>query len=187
MFVAILIICGAMTSCKKESVGSAPIEAAVVEGEETYFTAIEKYLADSIGRGYSQGDVCIPFIVFVAADERNADDILVWGDFWVDNYILSGDTLKTISGGSHPGLMHVRQTGTGYEVTAFEQTVDGAGNMKSAKKIFGDKFARYQTMSSDMKNREAIRTQAIADYVRQHGLTATMYQDAGWKAVALPK
>jgi len=35
-----------------------------------------------------------------------------------------GDTLKCVSGDSHPGLLHNRQTGKGFEVTAFDQVED---------------------------------------------------------------
>lgn len=51
-------------------------------------------------------------------DERDVEDIKVWGDFWVFNYDQVGDTLKCVSGGSHPGLLHIRQTEKGFEVTA---------------------------------------------------------------------
>ena len=92
----------------------------VQEAETTYFPAIERYLVKECGSKYLKGQYCIPFQTVVAVDERNAEDILVWGDFWVFNYNLAGDTLETVSGGSHPGLMHIKQTDTGFELTAFD-------------------------------------------------------------------
>ena len=48
----------------------------------------------------------------VEVDESDSADVRVWGDFWVFNYNISGDTLKTVSGGDHPGLFHLVKTGT---------------------------------------------------------------------------
>ena len=88
------------------------------ERETNYFPAIDRYLADSIGSQYAKGEHCVPIHSIVRVDERNSEDILVWGDFWVFNYNQVGDTLKCVSGGSHPGLLHIRQTEKGFEVTA---------------------------------------------------------------------
>ena len=78
--------------------------------KETYLSAICRYMTE-IGTEYAQGEYCIPYFLIVAADTASLDDIRVWGDFWVENYNLAGDTLKTVSGGSHPGCMHVKKTG----------------------------------------------------------------------------
>ncbi len=154
--------------------------------QATYLTAIDSYLVSEIGRAYLQGTYCIPFHNIVEVDESNADDILVWGDFWVFQYNVSGDTLKTVSGGSHPGLMHVRQTESNFEVTGFDGVEDGASYLPTAKVIFGELFDDFQAVASDDKKREELRTITIADYVRKHSLPVTMYQDYGWPAVKLP-
>ena len=88
--------------------------------------AVDKYLVETIGKQYAQADVCIPLQIWVASDENYDNNIKVWGDFWVFNYSIAGDTLKTASGGSHPGLMHLKKVGNGYKVTAFEQLGDGS-------------------------------------------------------------
>ena len=98
-----------------------------------------------------------------------------------------GDTLKTVSGGNHPGLMHVRQTDAGFEVTGFDQVADGSDNLKSAKQIFGEKFDAFQAIQSDEQKREQIRTEVLAEYVKSHNLAATLYQDYGWPAKELGK
>lgn len=153
----------------------------------TYFMAIDDYLTNVIGKQYSQGDVCIPCIMTVAVDESNADDILVWGDFWVFNYQVIGDLLRTVSGGGHPGLMHVRQTDNTFEVTRFEGVEDGSRYMESAKRIFGEKYNDFNRINSDGEKREAIRKDIIAQYVKDHRLPVLRYQDNGWPAINLPK
>jgi hypothetical protein len=111
----------------------------------------------------------------------------MWGDFWVFNYDVAGDTLKTVSGGNHPGLMHLKKTDKGFEVTGFDAVEDGAGNMESAKRIFGDNFDAFWELNSNQEKREDVRLHFIADYVKKHNLTVKMVQDYGWPAVALPE
>ena len=156
------------------------------EKETNYFPAIERYLTTEFGSKYLEGQYCIPFQTVVAVDERNPDDILVWGDFWVFNYNLVADTLETISGGSHPGLMHIKQTDTGFDVIGFDQVEDGSRNIPTAKKIFGDKYDVFRAINSDEKRRERHRAEVLANYVKEHNIPATKYQDYGWPVKDLP-
>ena len=155
--------------------------------ETTYFQAIDRYLVSEIGKHYAEAQHCVPFHSIVGVDESNADDILVWGDFWVLNYNQVGDTLKCVSGGNHPGLIHVRQTENGFEVTAFDQVEDGSNNLPSAKKIFGEKYDAFHAINSDEQMREKLRAEVLAEYVKTHNLSVTMYQDYGWSAKKLEK
>ena len=159
----------------------------VTDQEITYFPAIDRYLVNEFGKQYAEGEHCVPFHSIVAVDERNSEDILVWGDFWVFNYNQVGDTLKCVSGGSHPGLMHIKQTDYGFEVTDFDQVEDGSRNLPSAKRIFGDKYDAFHAINSDADRREKLRADVLAEYVRKEGLSATMYQDYGLPAQKLPK
>lgn len=176
--ISIIISCG---NQKKD----APADEPVIE---TCITAVDNYLTNEIGPGYLQGDVCIPFHPYTSVDESNNEDILVWGDFWVMNYTVSGDTLKTVSGGSHPGKMHVRQTQDGhFEVTSFEAVGDGSEWEPSARRIFGERFDEFRESNSDEKHREDIRMGAVAGYVREHQLPVKVVQDYGWPAVPIPE
>ena len=151
----------------------------------TYGPAIDRYLVNEIGKHYTQGDYCVPVSAIVAIDDSNAEDVRVWGDYWVFNYNQVGDTLKCISGGSHPGLMHLKQAENGFGVTAFDPVEDGSQYLPTAQKIFGDKFDAFQALHSNDSKRESLRAGALADYVRKHGLKATLYQDFGWPAKEL--
>ena len=150
--------------------------------------AVIDYLVNVIGKSYAEGELCITSPFIVSADYGNPEDVKVWGDFWVFNYNQSGDTLKTVSGGDHPGLMHLKKNDSGFfEVTAFEAVEDGAGNLESAKKIFGDQFDAFWEINSNAEKREGLRLQFVADYVKKHDLTVKYLQDFGWPAVALPE
>ncbi len=190
---AAILICGvSLVGCgnknAKEQVAEEPVQVEqVVSDVELCNKAVEDYLVNMIGKNYSEAEYCIPSPYVVSMDDGNMDDVLVWGDFWVFNYNMVGDTLKTVSGGSHPGLMHLKKTDKGMEVTSFEVVEDGAGNLESAKKIFGDQYEAFQEINSNQEKRESIRLQFIADYVKKNNLPVKMVQDYGWPAVELPK
>ena len=187
---AVLILVGAnLIGCKNKPVdinNDTKVDSVIVENDTTYLSAINYYLVNEIGKNYSSGKYCVPSYSIVAVNESNANSILVWGDFWVFNYNLAGDTLKTVSGGSHPGLIYICKTEKGYEVTRFDQVVDGAGNLESAKKIFGDKYDTFHAINSDEKKREQTRAEFLSDYVKKQNIKASMYQDEGWPAKKLP-
>ena len=174
-----------MTTCTDKQIASKKV-VSQNDQEISYFPAIDRYMVKELGRYYTEGEHCVPFHNIVAVDERNADDILVWGDFWIFNYNQVEDTFKCIAGGSHPGLMHISQTRSGndvvYQVKAFDQVEDGANLLQSAKKIFGDKFDAFQTINSDEQKREKLRSEVLASYVKMNGLSAAFYQDYGWPA-----
>ena len=190
---AAILICGAvwMTSCTGNAEADKTAEDTVaVEASETVDPIIEsisKYLVDSIGSKYSQGDMCSPVIAMTCSDGMKADSVFMWGDFWVFNYKVAGDTLKTVSGGNHSGKMQLKKNENGeFQVVSFEQVEDGACNMESAKRIFGEYYDAYHAANSDEAYREKARAGFIADYVKAHNLPVKYYQDFGWPAKPIP-
>jgi len=179
--------CGNRQTQKAESPAADSIQVDSIEQEEetTYFPAIHRYLVDSISSQYAEADIRVPLPTVVAVDESNGEDIKVWGEFWVMNFNQAGDTLKMVSGGSHAGLMHIRQTEKGFEVTGFEQVGDGSLFVKTAKQIFGDKYDAFVAVYSDHEKRNRHHEQLLSEYVKKHHLTATMYQDNGQDAKPL--
>ena len=194
---AAILFCGAVcvTSCNNN--GNANVEkadskdsvdAVGMMNNFPFLPAINQYLVDSIGSQYAPGEVCIPCATVVACDQADSDSaMMVWGDFWVFNYNVAGDTLKTVSGGSHPGLMRVMQNEKGeFEVLSFEQVEDGHGNEASARRIFGDLYEAFHSINSNEETREETRSVAIGWYVKTHDLPVKYYQDYGWPAREIP-
>ena len=179
--------CGNRQTQKAETpaADSIQVDSIAQEEETTYFPAIHRYLVDSISSQYAEADIRVPLPTVVAVDESNGEDIKVWGEFWVMNFNQAGDTLKLVSGGSHAGLMHIRQTEKGFEVTGFDQVADGSLFVKTAKKIFGDKYDAFVAVYSDHEKRNRHHEELLSEYVRKHHLTATMYQDNGQNAKPL--
>ena len=152
--------------------------------EQAVRNAISDYMVKSVGQQYLQGEMCIPTLLIVATEE-DADTARVWCDNFVFWYNISGDTLKTVSGGNHSGLMTLVKKDGSPTVTSFEQTTDGAGNEASARRIFGSHYDVYQNMHSNHDVSKAARKEQLKEYVLQNGLTIRFYQDYGWDAVEL--
>ena len=153
--------------------------------EQALRDAISDYLIKEIGPQYKQGEFCIPALMIVAAEETGTNRARVWGDFWIWWYNQSGDTLMTVSGGNHSGLMGIVMQDGKPVVTAFVQTVDGAGNDASARNLFGSHYDIYQNMHSNQDVREAVRREQLSEYVKSHNLNINYYKDYGWDAVKL--
>ena len=158
---------------------------AINHDEQAMRDAISDYLVSNIGEHYLKGEICIPVLMVVASERADSDYVPVLGDFWVLWYNIVGDTLKCVSGGNHSGLISLEVKDGKYMVTSFEQTVDGAGNVASAKRIFGSYFDIYENMHSNEQVREAVRKEQLQEYVKRNNLKVRYYQDYGWPAVEL--
>ena len=156
--------------------GTDPIEAAVY-----------KYMAEDVSKHFDKADASIPIVNIVHVDYTNPDEVLVYGDFWVDNYNIEGDTLMCVSGGDFPGVMHVSKDGDGYTVSSFDMVGDGADFDPSAKQLFGEHYNAFMKAYSDEEARKELRTITVSDYVNLNGLAVTQYQDYGWEPVKLYK
>ena len=151
--------------------GSDPVEAAVY-----------KYLAEEVSKDYDDAEVHIPTVNIVHIDFTPKDEILVYGDFWIENYNVEGDTLKCVSGGHYPGMMQVSKD---YVVTDFKQAADGEDFDSSAKEIYGDHYDDFMKIYSDSDLRNELRKVTVTDYVNLNGLSVTQYQDEGWDPVEI--
>lgn len=178
----------AKTEASTSQVDSDSVKKAEIERHSNMlYDAMNRYLADSIGSQYAPGELCIPCLTVISweQDKENPDSVSVLGDFWVFNYNVVGDTLKTVSGGSHPGKMILRLIDDLYEVISFDQVGDGSNFTPSAKRIFGDMYEAFQSINSDEDAREQARADFIVKYVKANKLSVKYYQDYGWPAKQL--
>ena len=156
--------------------GSDPVEAAVY-----------KYMVEEVSKNFEAADVSIPVVQIVHVDYTNPDEVLVAGDFWIENYTISGDTLECVSGGNFPGVMHVSKVGDSYAVSSFDMVADGSEFESSAQELFGENYDAFMEVYSNDDAREELRTITVSDYVNLNGLDITQYQDYGRKPVELYK
>lgn len=155
-------------------------------GPELFYSVLYQYLIDELGKNYDEAEVTIPSPVIVEQDESDPEDIRVWGDFWIMNYNLDGDILECVSGGSYPGVIHIKSDYDGYTVTGMEIVEDGSDFTESAERIFGEHYDEFMKIYSDSEYKEEIRAQIIANYVAANDLNITAYQDYGQDPVELP-
>lgn len=150
---------------------------AIYRRDQAMREAMGDYLIREIGSQYMQGEFCVPTIIEVAQEANR-----FYCDCQVDWYKLIGDTLKGISGGNHSGCMTLVEHEGAWQVTAFEQTIDGARYEASAKHIFGKHYDIYCNIHSNHSIGETCRLMQLRKYVRSHRLNAYYYQDYGWPA-----
>lgn len=207
MMLAVLIMALGLTACGNngESQADESSSAAVAEatgevaapevdgsaygyaGEDPIEAAVYKYMAEEVSKDYDKADVSIPTVSIVNVDYTNPDEVIVSGDFWVDNYNIKGDTLECVSGGNYPGVMHVVKDGDTYAVNSFDVVADGSDFDSSAKELFGENYDDFMKVYSDSDARDELRKITVSDYVNLNGLAVTQYQDYGWDPVKLYK
>lgn len=182
----------AMASCKNQNTepqtGDTVDTVQMMENDyDAHLEAIEAYLR-TIGSQYAPSEVCIPSYTVVAIADSDTCETRVWGDWWVFNYNIVGDTLKCVSGGSHPGLLHLAQNDAHeWVVSSFDQVEDGSRNLESAKRIFGEWYETFHTINSNQNKRDSVRLYMVSNYVRDHDLKVSYLQDYGCPAVELWK
>ncbi len=156
-------------------------------GPELFYLTLYDYLGTHLMPSNYDDEVSIPCPIIVYEDESNNDDIRVYGDFRIYSYYLDGDIMKTSSGGSFPGCVHLKSTDAGYEVTGMDLVEDGSGYTESARKIFGEHFDEFSKTISDSDATEKTRAQIVANYVAANNLSVTAIQDYGWDPQTLPE
>ena len=156
-------------------------------GTDPVEAAVYRYMAEEVSKDFDKADVSIPTVSIVAVDYTNKDEVTVYGDFWIDNYNIEGDTLKCVSGGNFPGVMHLEEDSGSYTVSSMDVVEDGASFNASAKKLFGDHYDDFMRVSSDSDERDELRKITVSDYVNLNGLSVTQYQDEGWDPIELYK
>lgn len=132
-----------------------------------------------------QGSVVIPMLKIykIVEDEKEAK---VYANFWNESYYRYGSLLKSSSGGSYPGVMHLKKTGNSYKITKVEYAQDGSALHDSILKLCkGHPGVALKMMNdvdsiSDRKIKKEVRT-----YVKQNHLDIKAYKDSGWPYVNL--
>ena len=140
-------------------------------------------MVEEIAPQYAEGEISIPTVEIFHVDYTPEDEVIAFGSFWVENYNVNGDVLECVSGGNHPGVMHVSKSD--YTVTAFDQVGDGSEFEPTAKELFGEHYDDFMAVYSDSDKRNEDRKITVSDYVNMNGLDINYYQDYGWDPVEL--
>ena len=152
-------------------------------GDDPIEAACYAYMAEEFKQYYEEAEYSIPTVNIIHEDLTQDDEYLVYGNFWIENYNVNGNVLECVSGGNHPGVMHVSKAD--YTVTAFDQVADGGAFEESAKELFGEHYDEFMAVYSDSDARDELRKITVSDYVNLNGLDVNYYQDYGWDPVEL--
>lgn len=162
-------------------------------GDDSYLATICSWMETEFGQYYDlDGGVIIPEPVILYTDDSNEEDIKIWGDFQEDVYTLEEETLVNQSGGSNPGLLHLKKTDdASYEVTEFEKVGDGSDYDKDVQRIFssapadaGDLVAAFQEIGNNGA-RDKARWEYLKMYVDEVPQSIKSYKMYGWQPVSL--
>ena len=126
-------------------------------GNKKELAVICEYLLEKKAPLYKDADVFIPAPVIFGIREKGGET-LVFGNFWIFGYDLSGATLICESGGAMPACFHLAKDGDSYKVTKVEQAEDGAGFTDSIEKMTkGYKKIRKKMLVSNEKMSDPVQ------------------------------
>ena len=90
------------------------------ETNDPYYLPACRYIMEEYGTFFEKEDIMLPFVNILRVDNSDPGDIRVWGNYAVCNYAKRGRTLMMRSGGSFPGLIHMKQDGDSILGTAMD-------------------------------------------------------------------
>ncbi len=135
------------------------------------------YLSFDHITAYDFSHALIPYVKIVDVDETDAEDVLLYGDYYLWEFKKEGDTLTAVSGGHCPGIIHLERFGEGDAATYSPKgSMDEAFTEWDARNIFGKYYDDYLKISSDEELFNSEYPQIIADYVNAFELDITRYQ-----------
>lgn len=130
-----------------------------------------------------EGLVTIPMLDIYKIVETKSG-AKVYANFWSETYYRYGNLLKNYSGGSYPGVMYLKKTKDGYQVTKTRYAEDGESLEKSIWKLCkGYPVVAVRMMKDSVTQKQ--RKKVLQKYVSQNKLKIKAYKECGWQYVNL--
>ena len=126
----------------------------------------------------------IPTPYIVKVDDKDKNDIKIYGDFWIYGYELFGTIFNTKNGGSYPGCYHLKDEDGKITIISKEFAEDGSDNWTSLVEICGgdEKLAR-SIFSHNSLDYDITRIEYAKMYARENGLKLSGIKDYGWPVI----
>ncbi len=153
-------------------------------GDDKYISAITEYCLKETA-GTMENDVFIPAPVIFKTDESDSNDIKITGVFWVMGYDIYDNILYGGASTQMPGILHLKQKGSSYEVVSAEIARDGADYDTDIKKFCNGDTELEDKFTNNLDYLEEARKAEVKSYVDTNGLNIIGYQDFGWTLVEL--
>ena len=152
----------------------------VYTGDNKAVEAIYNYMKAEYMDIYGEdSQIIIPaYIIYREVDA--GDEYLVFGNFYIDGYKLTGNILECVSGSEMPGCAHLKKKGDSYEVINIEFAGDGEYYKADISKFTKDYPEVYDMyFDYDPKRALEIREEYIRMYVTDNNLSIEYYKDYG--------
>lgn len=130
-----------------------------------------------------QGLVTIPMLdIYKIVNTKTGAK--VYANFQSETYYRYGKLLKNYSGGSYPGVMYLKKTKDGYQVTETTYAEDGESMEKSIWKLCkGHPVVAAKMMKGSITQKQ--RKKTLQRYISQNHLKIKAYKEYGWQYVNL--
>lgn len=158
----------------------------VYTGDNKAVEAIYNYMkAEYIEMFGDESQIYIPaYIIYQEVDA--GDEYLVFGNFYVHGYKLTGNVLESVSGAAMPGCAHLKRNGDGFEVINIEFAGDGEYYDLDIKEFTKDYPEVYDMYFDYQPERDKeIREEYIRMYVTDNNLSVEYYKDYGWDPIKI--
>lgn len=157
----------------------------VYSGDNKAVEAIYGYMRDDYFEMFMPDLVMIPaYIIYEEVDA--GDEYLVFGNFYIYGYRLTGGILEAESGASMPGVAHLKKAQDGYEVIQMEFAGDGEmydADIKEFTKDYPEIYDKYFEYNPERD--QDIRTEYIRNYIMDNNLDIQYYKDYGWDPIKI--
>ncbi len=158
----------------------------VYSGNNKAVEAIYNYLRPEYMKMFGdESQIYIPaYIIYQEIDA--GDEYLVFGNFYIHGYKLTGNILESVSGAEMPGCAHLKKNGDGFEVVNIEYAGDGEYydlDIKEFTKDYPEVYDMYFDYQPERD--EEIRKEYLRMYVTDNNLDVEYYKDYGWDPIKL--
>ncbi len=158
----------------------------VYTGDNKAIEAIYNYMRPEYMKMFGdESQIYIPaYIIYQEIDA--GDEYLVFGNFNIHGYKLTGNILESVSGAEMPGCAHLKRTDSGFELINIEFVGDGENYDLDIREFTKDYPEVYDMYFDYQPERDKeIREEYIRMYVTDNNLGVEYYKDYGWDPIKL--
>lgn len=148
----------------------------IYTGDDKKIEAIYEYMKGEYSQFLEENQISIPGYVIYKTVETD-EEILVFGNFWVYGYQLTGNILEAQSGNEMPACFCLKRNGNNYQVVSVERAEDGSymEDIQNFTKDYPEVYDQIMAMDNDERI-EAMRCY-IEMYVTDNNLNIEYFSE----------
>ena len=173
-----------------EAPADGKLPAYTYKGDNPYVAAVCTYLTEQVHIKEAEDGVTIPFPRIYRINDKDPDDVLVWGDFYSGSYTLRNTTMMLGTLYTAQGRMHLQAVDGEYVVTELElfgDILDGDHYFSDVIRLCAPDISLIlRCVFAGERQRENAQLKSLRDYAISNGLNITQCQSFGGAPVAIP-